>query len=177
MIKNLALVALIGSMVVLAWMLFTGDSPSFSFLEPDIPEHANPAIRSTEKTTLESLYKAKKPYSELAVLGSITIVEVRTNTCSICKGLEKKFPAFQQARPDVVIYQVNLPDEGIGRHFPTQEAANKWMKEEDEKFDMYNFGGTPHIEIYGADGKLIIADKGRNKKAMEFLEKWIDSEI
>ncbi|MEQ9264684.1 MAG: hypothetical protein RLN81_05650 [Balneolaceae bacterium] len=177
MIKNLVLTALLGSIFVLVWMLFTDRSPSLSFFEPDIPEQANPVIRSTEEITFDELYKAKKPYSELAVPGSITIIEVRTNTCSICAGLEKKLPAFQKARPDVLVYQVNLPDEGVARHFATKEEADKWMKEREEKFDMYNFGGTPHIEIYGADGNLIIADKGRSKKGLEFLEKWIDSEI
>lgn len=176
MFKKLLFITLTAGILVLVWMIFTEKSPSILSFGPDIPEQTASVTRSTEKTTLESLYKDKKPFSELALMGSITVVEVRSNTCGICKKLEKKFPAFQNARPDVLIYEVNLPDEGR-RHFQSQEAAEKWMKEEDEKFEMYNFGGTPHIEIYDSEGKLIIADKGRNKKATEFLEKWIDSEL
>lgn len=131
----------------------------------------------------------------LARKGYYTIIEGYIDTCPICKRLEADFTPFLQQRPDVLIRRVHFPENGAGQSFNgnSQAEINRQMSAYMERLGKYRFNhvvktadayqistcGTPHIEIYGPDKKLIAADlcaDKNDKSGLAFLKKWLKTE-
>jgi hypothetical protein len=149
-------------------------------------------IRKYEFT---ELFEQNRPFSKLAKKGYYTVNEGYIDTCSICKRLEADFPAFLKERKDVVIRKVHLPEGTVSQSFigRTQEELMQQMDAYHQRLGRYDFNhivktdteyrlttcGTPHVEIYGPDQKLIASDKcGKKnlKTGLNFLRNWIKAE-
>lgn len=115
------------------------------------------------------LFDAGAPLSSLAGEGVYTVVEVYINTCSICKQVERELPPFLAARNDVVVKRVHFPENGMS--WPVSEALTM-----EKRMNGYNICGTPHVEIYGPDGKAVAQDDCGHKDALHFLREWMASE-
>lgn len=125
-----------------------------------------------------TLFDANRPFKSLAKENYYTVVEGYINTCSICKRMEAGFPEFLKARKDVLIRRVHFPEGGMNFSFTgeTQEEVEKEAQAINEKIKSYDFCGTPHVEIYGANKELIVADSCSRRPATEFLRKWMSAE-
>jgi len=122
-------------------------------------------IKKIKKYEYLDLFEKARPTSKLAVNDHYTVVEGYIDTCAICKRLEAKFPAFLNQRKDVVIRKLHFPESGASFKFNSPEEQIEHF----ERMSIYNFNhvvitedsasfgtcGTPHIEIYGPDKKLI----------------------
>jgi hypothetical protein len=165
-------------------------------LRSDASEPTPPLVKgrisSIEKIeTREYLDMLEKgvPTSSLAVANQYTIVETYIDTCGICKALERQFDPFLAQRPDVVIRKV---------HFPEGAFSYKWSSPEEqrelfERMSLYLFNdvekdgdsymigtcGTPHIEVYGPDQRLIAADdcSTESKAGLEYFRGWLAAEL
>lgn len=146
-------------------------------------------VKKIQKYEFTSLLSQKKPTENLAVKDHYTIVEGYINTCSICKKLEARFTPFLDKRNDVVIRRLHFPESGFSLSFNSQEE----VIEHGEAMALYRFNhvindgqninistcGTPHIEIYGPDKKLIASDvcgEKNLKEGLSFLRKWMKAE-
>ena len=150
------------------------------------------AIQTYEFT---ELFDQNTPTSRLARKGYYTVVEGYIDSCTICKALEADFRPFLHNRPDVLIHRVHFPENGVSQSFngSSQQELNRQMDNYYDRLGSYRFNhvektstayrlstcGTPHIEIYGPDRKLIAADNctEKNSKAgLAFIRKWIKAE-
>ena len=148
-----------------------------------------------KKYEFTELFEQNKLLSKLAQKDYYTVIECYIDTCSICKRLEADFTAFLGQRKDVLIRRVHFPESGISQSFNgnSQEEVNQQIIDYHERLGRYNFNhvvktdtayqltscGTPHIEIYGPDKKLIATDKCGEKSlktGLSFLRNWIKAE-
>lgn len=160
------------------------EKPAFAQVRGDVPK-----IQSVH---FDSLFEAGIPFSQLAEKGQYTVVEGYLPTCPLCKKLESEFPAFLNQRRDVVIRQVQFNSSGGVRFNATDPEEHKaqvlayanrigqyqnFHVDIDAANDRLNIGtcGTPHIEIYGPDQQLLIADScpDGHKNGLAFLKKWM----
>ena len=168
--------------------------PGLGFVVPETlaSQRTANAIVTYEFT---ELFEQNTPTSNLARKGYYTVIEGYIDSCTICKALEADFRPFLRKRPDVVIRRVHFPENGAGQSFSgsSQQEIERQMASYFERLGSYRFNhvvksgngysistcGTPHIEIYGPDRKLIAADEctGKNsKKGLAFIRKWIEAE-
>ncbi|MCH2189558.1 MAG: hypothetical protein MK188_01360 [Gammaproteobacteria bacterium] len=63
--------------------------------------------------------------------------------------------------------------------FPTSDGltGKEWRRRQDKIRDIYQFYGTPHIEIYGPYGNVIAADNNRDKSGLNFLFSRLDDSL
>lgn len=191
MIKNLfVLVLFVGAVLYYVDVI----TPSSDFAVPEMlsVKQAPGVIQDFEFT---DLFKSNVPTAGLAKPGYYTIVEGYTDSCNICKRLEADFVPFLEKRPDVVIRRVRFPEDGLEQSFSGQTALemNRQIVEFAERSAQYHFNrvrkigneyeistcGTPHIEIYGPDRRLIVTDKcgDRNlKSGLMFLRAWMGTQ-
>lgn len=113
--------------------------------------------------TLKSVGGVGFNVNELAVPGQVTVVAFTVSWCPACKTLSSNFKRFNKVRPDVVIREVMMKDKW---NIP-------WAK---EQFGL-NITGTPHVLVYGADGKLLTQDDGKDRSGFKLLFKWMDTEV
>lgn len=99
----------------------------------------------------------------LAQPGLITVVEFYTDTCPGCKRLKQHYKRFLKQRPDVAVRRVWMPD----------NWSVAWAK---SQFGL-DIGGTPHIQIYDAQGELVAADEGNDKDGFDLLYEWMNAEL
>lgn len=168
---------------------FIGIGPGFT-APPAAAGNRDGNIKKIRKYEYLDLFEKSRSTSKLAVKDHYTIVEGYTDTCTICKKLEAKFPVFLDKRKDVVIRKLHFPESGATFRFNSPEE----QREHFERMSMYNFNhvvidedsasfgtcGTPHIEIYGPDKKLIATDKCSEKNiktGLTFLNNWIKAEL
>ena len=147
-------------------------------------------IKKIKKYEYLDLFEKAKPTSKLAVKDHYTVIEGYIDTCSICKKLESKFTPFLSKRKDVVIRKIHFPESGARFSFNSLEEQIEHL----ERMSIYNFNhvvinedsasfrncGTPHIEIYGPDKKLIATDicgEKNLKTGLAFINNWIKSEL
>ena len=155
----------IAFVAALAWHFSADRETAFSLPVP-AAERGGKAMVTQE---FAPLFEADVPLASLAGDGVYTVVEVYINTCSICKQLERELPPFLAARNDVVVKRVHYPESGMS--WPVSEALTM-----EKRMNGYNICGTPHIEIYGPDGKAVAQDDCGNKDALRFLRAWMASE-
>lgn len=154
-------VALIGN------HFFNSNNKNFSLL-PILPAVAGEQV---EKFEISDLYDSQTTLKSLAQPGAYTVVEIYSNHCGKCKKIEAKFPNFLKQRKDVVIKRVRTFSGSIS--FSSQQEQEQWMERQDSMLSFYKLRGTPHIEIYDANGGVIAKDKGGNKSGLKFLEQWL----
>ncbi len=159
---------------------------------PEILSGGSPGVAYKDLPTLEKtrkgkgvkeyefmpLFDANKPFSSLAKENYYTVVEGYTNTCSICKRMEARFPAFLKARKDVLIRRVHFPEGGMKFSFNggSRAEVEKQAEELNQRIKSYDFCGTPHIQIYDANKQLIVSDTCRKRAGTDFLRKWMSAE-
>ena len=160
--KKIFLAALAAGLI---WHLAPAHKTPFSLPVPA----AERGGKSIETQDFETLFNADAPLASLAGSGGYTVVEVYINTCSICKQIERELPPFLKARNDVVVKRVHYPESGIST--PVSEALSF-----EKRMNSYRICGTPHIEIYGPDGRAVAQDDCGNKDALNFLRAWMAAE-
>ncbi len=147
------------------------------------------------KYEFTELFEQNRVFSKLAKNNYYTVIEGYIDTCTICKKLESDFPEFLKQRKDIIIQKVHFPEGGVSQSFSgsTQEEMMQQIDDYYERLGRYSFNhvvktdaeyrlsvcGTPHVEIYGPDKKLIATDRcgEKNIKAgFNFLKNWIKSE-
>ena len=92
-----------------------------------------------------------------------TIIEFYSEICVGCKNLHEHYKQFLRIRPDVAVKQIRLDT-----HWQPQHVWDAHQVE---------IATTPHIIIYGPDGRLIAQDEGKDKSGFDFLYKWMNDEI
>jgi hypothetical protein len=147
-------------------------------------------IKGIKTYEFVDLFEKGKPTSKLAVKDHYTIVEGYINTCSICKRLEAKLPPLLDKRKDVVIRKIHFSESGSSFSFKSAEEQRDFF----ERMSIYNFNhvvitddsaslgncGTPHVEIYGPDKKLIASDicgEKNTKEGFAFINNWLKAEL
>jgi hypothetical protein len=98
------------------------------------------------------------------VPGHPTVFVFCTSYCPSCKRLQgRDFGVFLPLRPDVAIRHVRL--------------RKGWNHDSVRAQYGLNFGFTPHIIVYGPDGRLIAQDDGQDRSGRKFLNKWMKDEF
>jgi len=98
------------------------------------------------------------------VEGRPTIIDFCDEKCPGCRLLhDDHYPRFLKMRPDVATFYIRLPSNWYG---------NSVWKRYGVKISH-----TPHVIIYGPDGKLIAEDKEGDQAGHTFLYKWMNDEI
>jgi hypothetical protein len=151
-------------------------------------ERANDDMKKFE---FEALRARGKPFEALAVPGHYTVLEGYTDSCGVCRALEREFPAFLARRSDVVVRRVRFDERGGFRvQATTEDEAMAQVRAYADSLARYRafavvdgdqgpgIGacGTPHVEIYGPDGQLMVSDycEGRvYKHGLDFLRRWM----
>lgn len=184
--KQLKTIILI--LIILAGTYIAMDGVS-NFDRPQMASFDNTNIQRMQQHEFQDLFDDHTLTSNLAVAGKYTVVEGYLDSCGICKTLEQKFPAFLEARKDVVIRKVRF-EESNSISFTSREHLENYV----ERMNMYrsnnfviegdnasfNTCGTPHIEIYGPDKRIVAADLCSNqmdKSGLAYLNEWIAMEI
>ena len=179
---------LVGAMALGSMLLF-GTAPRF---EP--PRVVEPAREITQVRRLEfdKLLAEQTRFEDLAHAGYYTIIEGYTDSCGACRALEKQLPQLLSARGDVLLRRVRFSEHG-GRQFQAGNEASlraqmEAYAEELASYRSFNVEtgedgprigtcGTPHVEIYGPDGRLLVGDScddQRVRKAgLGFLRRWL----
>jgi hypothetical protein len=186
--KNLIIIVIV--FVTGAFLLKTTGSGANFTIPPAAVGNREGNIKKIKTYEYLDMFEKAKPTSKLAVKDHYTVIEGYNDTCSICKRLEAKFPAFLEKRKDVVIRKIHFPESGASFRFNSAEE----QREHFERMRIYNFNhvvltedsasvsncGTPHVEIYGPDKKLIATDEcgGKNlRTGIAFINNWIDVEL
>ena len=142
----------------------------------------------------ERLLENETSFEELAEPGYYTIVEGYTDSCGICRALERTLPSLLSARTDVVLRRVRFREHGGKQFRGASEAEIRagmaayatqlkryrsfHVAETDEDFELGTCG-TPHVEIYRPDGSLLASDfcdSRVHKDGLDFLRQWIATE-
>jgi hypothetical protein len=126
----------------------------------------------------EAMFDGEQRLEALSRSGNYTVVEVYLDTCAICRQLESTYPAFLQARKDVVIRKVHFPEQGFNFQFSgqTREEVEQQMKQAQGLMNAFAICGTPHIEVYAPDGAILAADRCGDKAGLKYLSDWIRDE-
>lgn len=176
----------------LGYATFNGNTATFEHPLPLAVERDGPGVKKYE---FERLLGEQTRFEDLAAAGYYTVIEGYTDSCSVCRELERDLPALMEARSDVVLRRVRFSERG-GRQFKgTSEAdiraeiaAYAAQLKQYRSFNIVDRGdeigigtcGTPHVEIYGPDGSLLTSDScddsSVQKSGLGFLRDWIAAE-
>lgn len=189
--RNFLIVIVLG---VLAWKFLgssgpdAGDGPQPSPTPADMSYPGSLAAapktraeaQSTEQITREfdGMFESELRLEAMARPGNYTVVEVYLESCSICRQLESTYPAFLQARKDVVIRKVHFPERGMNMQIQgsTREEVEAEAKRLQGLMNAFAICGTPHIEVYAPDGAILAADRCGDKAGLKYLSDWIRDE-
>jgi hypothetical protein len=157
--------------------------------EPPLINARTSSIEKIETREYLDMLEKRVPTSSLAVANQYTVVETYIDTCGICKALERQFDPFLAQRPDVVIRKVHFPE---GRYIHKFSSPYE-QRDHYERMSLYLFNhverdgdsyiigtcGTPHIEVYGPDQRLIAADdcSTESKAGLEYFRDWLAAEL
>lgn len=180
--------------IIASAIYYQGDDLLAGFVKP-VAVAGQRTGSGIKKYEFTELFDQNKTFSKLAKKDYYTVIEGYIDTCTICKRLESDFPKFLKQRKDVMIRKVHFPEGGVSQSFSgsTQEEMMQQVADYHERLGRYNFNhivktdteyrlsvcGTPHVEIYGPDKKLIATDKCGEKNlktGLNYLRNWIKSE-
>jgi thioredoxin-related protein len=114
--------------------------------------------------------------AELQTAGKINIIEVSSPTCSVCKQLERRIPAFLEHRGNVVFHKINAGNMSMQLTAKTAEELKEVMANWKAKFapgSEYYVPFTPYISIYDSKGQLLAKDDVGNTRGAVVLEYWL----
>lgn len=151
-----------------AYFMFFSGNVTLENMPPVIADSNSVREKNYEA---DDLFDSRTSFADLAEPGAYTIVEVYTDLCVICKELETKFPSLLSQRKDFVIRRVRLHAGAIS--FSTTEEMQEWRARGDAMQEFFNYYGTPHIEIFDANGNPIAIDDGSNKAGFNTLKSWL----
>ena len=183
---------IIAALCGLAYLMFGGASSTFEHPLPLAVERSGPGVKKYE---FERLLSEHTRFEDLAAAGYYTVVEGYTDSCSVCRALERELPDLITARQDVVLRRVRFSERG-GKQFKgateadirAEMAAYAAQLKQYRSFNIVDtsdgFGigtcGTPHVEIYRPDGTLLASDScddtSVRKTGLGFLRDWIVAE-
>lgn len=136
---------------------FTADpSPLEQLLT--VPETAfDPGYRDIETIIPEAdLSRSVEP-------GRITVFVFTSDSCPSCEELDRFLRVLTGRRGDVAVRRID-----VGYRWSSQQVRMDYG---------INIATVPHVVIYGADGKLLARDDGREKDALELLCEWVNTEL
>ena len=87
--------------------------------------------------------------------GRVNVFVFSGRWCPACRRLERNIKRFAGTRPDVA--------------FKFLETNDRWHAQ-------YNIRTVPHVIMFDADGKQIVADSGNDKSAYQALYRWMGEE-
>jgi len=180
--------------IIASAIYYQGNDPAAGFVMP-VAAAGQRTGSGIKKYEFTELFDQNKTFSKLAKKDYYTVIEGYIDTCTVCKRLESDFPGFLKQRKDVIIRKVHFPEGAVSQSFigRSQEEMMQQMDDYYKRLGRYNFHhvvkteteyqlttcGTPHVEIYGPDKKLIASDKCGEKnlkKGLNFLRTWIKKE-
>ena len=158
-----------------AWYFFAGPGENV-----DPPAQTGNVRGGSDLSSQEftALFDDNKSLADLADDDFYTIIEVYLDSCAICRRLEKGFQPFLDKRRDVLIRRVRFPETGLNINLAgaSPEEVRRQTEEIGRRIEAYRICGTPHVEIYGPDGRVLSADDCGRKGGTEFLRQWISAE-
>lgn len=189
--KNLIIII---TVIIASAIYYQGNDSAAGFVTP-VAAAGQRNGSGIKKYEFTELFDQNKIFSKLAKKDYYTVIEGYIDTCTICKKLESDFPGFLKQRKDVIIRKVHFPEGRVSQSFSgsSQEEMMQQMDDYYKRLGRYNFHhvvkteteyqlttcGTPHVEIYGPDKKLIATDKCGEKNlktGLNYLRNWIKSE-
>ena len=133
--------------------------------------------RGSRIEEFETLFNGGAPLRSLASNGEYTVVEVYLDTCGYCRQLEAALVPFMRKRADVGLVRVHHPGSlNIQIQGNSQEDMQRQADQMNARIKSYDICGTPHVEVYGPDRKLIAADSCGTKNGTSFVWDWIGQE-
>lgn len=141
---------------LLAYVRFTGDGSGGGAL----PEVAAAEGVRTARTTFAELAAAGASFADVARPGVYTVFVVSSKRCPPCRTLEAQLPAFLAKRKDVVVMIVDVTS-GV----PAVDQP-----------DLGRVRSTPHVEIHGPGGDVVVRDDGRDKAGYRRFAEWLAGE-
>jgi hypothetical protein len=157
--KRLVILAIIGVAGFFIYQYIQGTGP---FSDKPMVAHGSEVFEEgagIERVGIEGAFHG----DDYIEPGQPTIIEFYSEICAGCKKLHEHYKKFLRIRPDVAVMQIRLDPHWRPQHI--------W---EDHQVEIAT---TPHIIIYGPDGKLIAQDDGKDKSGFKFLYKWMNDEI
>lgn len=141
---------------------------------------ALPAARQAgrvEQREFTELFNAGTPFSALAEDGHYTVVEVYLDECAYCRELEAALDPFREKRQDVALVRVHHPGRmSMNVHGSSREEVQRQADLLNTKMKSYSLCGSPHVEVYGPDRKLLAADGCAEHTGTAMLWNWIGTE-
>jgi hypothetical protein len=175
---GLSLFSLIAIIAVAAGVAF------YAFHKPRHKSFSSMAVANTRtsaglprKAEFEKLFDDGTPLSSFARPGEYTVVEVYLDVCAYCREFEKGFDAFNDRRADVSFVRVHHPGR-MSMQLTGSSMAEVQKKAETfkAKMESYGFCGTPHVEVYGPDGRVLAKDSCGSRAGTVFMWGWITQE-
>lgn len=164
--RNLLLVA--GTLC--ATLFFFGANKNASSILPKI---SSTSADQEQFFEIADLYDEGTTLRQLTEPDAYTIVEVYAENCSRCKVLEASFPSLLRSRDDIVFKRVKTFSGRIS--FSSKTEADKWFDHQEAMLDFYRVNGTPHVEIYDANGKALAKDDMSSKRGTNLLREILKS--
>jgi thiol:disulfide interchange protein len=175
---GLSLFGLIAIVAIAAAVAF------YVFHKPRHKSYSNMAVANARtsaglprKAEFEKLFDDGTPLSSFARPGEYTVVEVYLDVCAYCREFEKGFDTFNDRRADVSFVRVHHPGRMNMRFDGTSaEEVRQKIEAANAKMKSYGFCGTPHVEVYRPDGKVLAKDSCGSRAGTVFMWDWITEE-
>lgn len=132
-----------------------------------LPQASSTSVDQEQFFEIADLYESRTTFAQMSEADAYTIVEVYVDNCGRCKVLEASFPSLLRKRDDIVFKRVKTFSGSIS--FDTEVAANKWFNHQDGLLEFYKVKGTPHVEIYGSNGRALAKDHNSSKRGTDLL--------
>ena len=163
--RNIIIILIVGLVVFFGYRYFQHTpSDPMGMAEDDNPMVAYGTVpernEGVQRIDPEGSFEA----DSYIVEGRPTIIDFCAENCPGCRLLhDDHYPRFLKIRPDVATFYIRLPS--------NWHQSSVW-----ERYGV-KVSFTPHVIIYGPDGKLIAEDKEGRNAGHTFLYKWMNDEI
>lgn len=163
--RNIIIILIIAAVVFFGYQYFlhkpSGPGAMVEEDDPMVPYGTPPEKNEgVQRIDPEGSFDA----DQYVVEGRPTIIDFCADNCPGCRLLhDDHYPRFLKIRPDVATFYIRLPSNWHGN--------GVW-----ERYGV-KVSFTPHVMIYGPDGKLIAEDREGGNAGHTFLYKWMNDEI
>jgi hypothetical protein len=139
--------------------------------------NSSTSAHSARKAEFDGLFTDGTPLSDFARPGEYTVVEVYLDVCAYCREFEAAFEPFNERRPDVSLVRVHHPGHmSVQIRGTSREDVQRQADAYNAKMQSYGFCGTPHVEVYGPDRKVLARDSCGSREGTVFMWDWITKE-